>query len=73
MGGDPESRFTSLEARGPMMSTIRRVLTAIVDDLPKAFSLPEGGIQRQDIPIVPFVVIREAVVNTLMHRNYRAN
>jgi len=68
---DIENRFTSVEIRGSLMSIIRRTLATITDDLPKAFSLPEGTIQRKEIPIVPTTVIREAVVNALMHRNYR--
>ena len=70
---DAEHRFTSVETRAPIMSTIRRTLSTIIDDLPKIFSLPEGKTQRQDIPLIPTVVIREAVVNALMHRNYRVN
>ena len=41
---------------------------AILDDLPKAFGLAEGELQRKDSPLVPQRVIREAVVNALMHR-----
>lgn len=70
---DIENRFTSLEIRGPLINTIRRTLVAITDDLPKAFSLPEGTVQRNEIPIIPTAVIREAVVNALMHRNYRVH
>jgi ATP-dependent DNA helicase RecG len=50
---------------------IRRAQAAILDDLPKAFGLAEGELQRRDSPLVPQRVIREAVVNALMHRSYR--
>ncbi|WP_291911170.1 ATP-binding protein [Accumulibacter sp.] len=70
---DPERRFDSLELRDPLFRLIRRVQAAILDDLPKAFGLDEGDLQRTDSPIVPQRVIREAVVNALMHRSYRSH
>ena len=52
---------------------IEGVQAAILDDLPKAFGLAEGDLQRKDSPVVPQRVIREAVVNALMHRSYRSH
>ena len=68
---DPDRRFETLELRAPFITLIRRARAAILDDLPKAFSLPPGQLHRQDIPVVPDRVIREAVVNAVMHRSYR--
>jgi ATP-dependent DNA helicase RecG len=70
---DPERRFDSLELRDPLFRLIRRAQAAILDDLPKAFGLIEGDLQRKDSPVVPQRVIREAVVNALMHRSYRSH
>lgn len=70
---DPERRFDSIELRDPLFRLIRRVQAAILDDLPKAFGLAEGDLQRKDSPVVPQRVIREAVVNALMHRSYRSH
>ena len=68
---DPEHRFETVELRAPLIPLIRRARASILDDLPKAFSLPAGQLHRKDIPLVPDRVIREAVVNAVMHRSYR--
>ncbi|MBN1512019.1 MAG: putative DNA binding domain-containing protein [Phycisphaerae bacterium] len=68
---DPERRYTGVELRGPLLILIPRVVAQVLDELPKAFSLSEGDIHRRDVPVVPRTVIREAVVNALMHRTYR--
>ena len=70
---DPERRFDSIELRDPLFRLIRRVQAAILDDLPKAFGLAEGDLQRKDSPVVPQRAIREAVVNAVMHRSYRSH
>lgn len=70
---DLERRFDSIELRDPLFRLIRRVQAAILDDLPKAFGLAEGDLQRKDSPVVPQRAIREAVVNALMHRSYRSH
>lgn len=71
---DPEHRFESVDMRGPIVTIISRILAAIADDLPKAFRIDDqrSG-QRTDIPIIPLQVLREAVVNSLMHRSYQVH
>jgi ATP-dependent DNA helicase RecG len=68
---DPEKRFTALESRGPLLTLIPRIVQQIMADIPAAFSLNGDGIHRRDVPLIPATVIREAIVNALMHRNYR--
>jgi len=70
---DPDRRFDSLDIRAPMLTALRRCLAAILDDLPKRFSLKEGALQRSETPLVPERALREALVNTVMHRNYRVH
>lgn len=66
-------RFSAtLDMRGPLLTLLGRAQAAIVDDLPQAFHLPEGTMQREDRPRLPTRVIREAVVNAVMHRSYRS-
>jgi ATP-dependent DNA helicase RecG len=68
---DPHHRFETIELRAPLIRLVGRAINAILDDLPKAFSLPENAIRREDLPLIPTRVLREAVVNAVMHRSYR--
>jgi len=70
---DPDRRFDTVEIRAPLIRAIQRVRSAILDDLPKAFSLPAGEVQGKDIPLLPDRVIREVVANAVMHRDYRVH
>ena len=68
---DPDNRFETLEFREGLISLIPRLVNRIIEDIPKKFFIPEGEIARKDLPLIPRVVIREAVVNALMHRCFR--
>lgn len=68
---DPEHPLETIEMRDPLFRLIPRGQAAIMDDVPRAFSFTEGVMQRQETPRIHQRVIREALVNALMHRNYR--
>ena len=70
MEGGPEP-ISSIDMRDSLLRLVRRSVAAIMDDLPEAFSLPAGAIQREVSTPLPGRVIREAIVNALMHRSYR--
>lgn len=70
---DPDRRFDTVELRDSLFRLIRRAQAAVLDDLPRSFGLDEGALQRQDKPVIPLRVIREALVNALMHRSYRSH
>lgn len=68
---NPDGRFDTLDMRGPTVTLISRVISAILDDLPKSLILNHSTSgARQEVPSLPERVIREAVVNCLMHRSY---
>lgn len=68
---DPDHRFDTLEIRAPLLTAVRRATNAVRDELLQSFSLPEGALAREDESALPLRVIREAVVNAVMHRSYR--
>ncbi|MCA9088654.1 MAG: putative DNA binding domain-containing protein [Planctomycetaceae bacterium] len=70
---DPDHRFDTVEIRSPLIRAVRRAFSAVFDDLPKAFALPPGQVERTDDPAIPSRVIREAIVNAVMHRSYRVS
>lgn len=70
---DPDRRFDTVEIRAPLLRAIQRTRSAILDDLPKAFSLPAGELQGTEIPLLPDRVVREVVANAVMHRDYRVH
>ncbi len=69
---NPENRFTTVDMRGPLIELLQRSFSAIADDLPQGFLLPEGKIQAEAVGL-PTKVLREALVNAFIHRSYRIN
>lgn len=70
---DPDRRFETVEIRSSLLRAVTRARAAILDDIPKAFSLPAGEQQGREIPLLPDRVIREVVANAVMHRSYRVH
>lgn len=69
---DPNDRFRTIDMRGSLISLMFRLVEAVNSDLPKGFMLGDGGLQADSIGL-PTKALREAIVNALMHRNYREN
>lgn len=68
---DPNNRYQTVEIIEPLLLAIPRLVSLVLGDIPKAFSIVDNGLHRQELPLIPRAVIREAIVNALMHRNYR--
>lgn len=69
----PQKRYSqSYEFREALILAIPRITTHIMRDIPNAFSMQPNSIYRKDIPLIPDIVIREALCNAVMHRDYVA-
>ena len=68
---DPEERYQGLEMRGSLLMLVPRVLSQVLGDIKKVPSLRGSELHRTETPIVPATVLREAIVNAVMHRNYK--
>ena len=70
---NPDNRFSTIDMRGSLLQLAYRAVDAINADLPRGFVLNENDIQAENVSGLPYRVLREAVVNALMHRSYREN
>jgi ATP-dependent DNA helicase RecG len=70
---DTTQPLRSTEIRQPLMIALPRVASLVSQDLPTTFQLKGKGLRRKEIPAIPERVLREAIVNAVMHRSYRAH
>lgn len=68
---DSERPLKSTEIRQGLILGVPRIVNLVLQDLPTTFQLKGKALRRKEIPAIPARVIREAVVNSVMHRSYR--
>jgi ATP-dependent DNA helicase RecG len=69
----PEQPYQTNDLRGPLLTLVPRIHDLVLGDLPTAARFTSGDVQRSDVPLIPGRVIREAVVNAVMHRSWRVH
>ncbi len=71
--GDDGDTYSTLEVREALVTGWRRLYAAVLDDLATTVTIHDASPLRQDTTRLPERVIREGVVNALVHRDYEIN
>ena len=70
---DGDNRFEqTIDMRGPLILMVNKACSAVMDDLPKGFELKDS-LQASTPAILPNKVLREAIVNSYIHRSNRVH
>ena len=71
---DGDNRFEqTIDMRGSLILMVNKACSAVMDDLPKGFELKKDSMQASTPAILPNKVLREAIVNSYIHRSNRVN
>lgn len=69
---DPDAKYRATTIHKSLIETVFSARDSVLDDLPKGFDTAGKDFQRSDQPLIPARVIREAIVNAVVHRCYRS-
>ncbi len=69
---NPEAQYHALPIHKPLIDTVYSARDIVLDDVPKGFGMNADDFQRKDKLLIPARVIREAIVNAVIHRCYRS-
>lgn len=70
-GATPNLRKTPKTIRGPLIEQIDAAVSAVLNELAQGLTLSGSGFKTQHL--YPERVIKEAIVNAVIHRDYRLN
>ncbi len=70
-GATPNLRKTPKTIRGPLIEQIDAAVKAVLDELAQGLTLSGSGFKTQHF--YPERVVKEAIVNAVIHRDYRLN
>lgn len=70
-GAVPNYRKKPLTIRGPLIQQIDEAVTLVLRELEDGFMLPRSGFKARHV--YPPRVVKEAIVNAVLHRDYRLN
>ncbi len=70
-GATPNLRKHPRTVRGPLIDQIDAAVTLVLDELAQGLTLSGSGFKTQHV--YPERVIKEAIVNAVVHRDYRLN
>ena len=69
-GTDKSEFIDNNQVHGNVFKIIRSALAFANNYLPIASIFPKGSIKREDIPLFPIIALREAIANSICHRDY---
>lgn len=70
-GATPNLRKEPKTIRGPLIDQIDRAVTVVMDELAQGVALSGSGFRTRHV--YPERVVKEAIVNAVVHRDYRLN
>ena len=70
-GATPNLRKEPKTVRGPLIEQIDRAVTVVMDELAQGVTLSGSGFRTRHL--YPERVVKEAIVNAVVHRDYRLN
>lgn len=68
---DVDEPLDAIEILDGLLLSIPRIYQAVVGDIPRSFKFSVDSVERSEVPVIPARAIREAIVNSVMHRSYR--
>ena len=62
--------ISTMDLREALIFLIPKLEQEILRDMPRLFKMEDNQLQRSDVSLLPYRVVRETLVNAVMHRDY---